>query len=270
MQLMNVTDIVVENVVIPSGNLGRDVVVDFYLPNNIPDPASLTLLIINDGQNMEELGLQQILTGLYAANQLRPILCAAVHANADRKMEYGIASQADYAGRGAKAGAYTEFVISELIPYIRTTYAVPSFVEQAVAGFSLGGLTALDMVFNHPGQFSKAGVFSGSFWWRSKAQTDEAYDDDQHRIMHQVIRNGGYAPGLKFFFQTGNLDETSDRNNNGIIDSIDDTMDVIHELEKKGYALPRDITYLELPEGRHDIPTWSSAMPAFLSWGWGL
>jgi hypothetical protein len=53
--------------------------------------------------------------------------------------------------------------------------------------------------------------------------------------MHAQIQDGHYAPWLKFFFQTGVLDEAADRNNSGIIDSIDDTMDLIKELEKKGY-----------------------------------
>ena len=105
----------------------------------------------------------------------------------------------------------------------------------------MGGLSALDIVWNHPDKFRKAGVFSGSLWWRSVDQTDKDYDDDKHRIMHQVIRNGVYHPGLKFFFQCGNMDETMDRNNNGIIDSIDDTLDLIKELMNKGYNREKDI-----------------------------
>ncbi len=65
------------------------------------------------------------------------------------------------------------------------------------------------------------------------------------------------------------MDETEDRNNNGIIDSIDDTLGLIEELKNKGYKLPDDIQYLELKEGRHDVKTWAKAMPAFLQWGWG-
>jgi enterochelin esterase-like enzyme len=87
--------------------------------------------------------------------------------------------------------------------------------------------------------------------------------------MHQQIRNGKYAPWLKFFFQCGNLDEKKDRNKNGIIDSIDDTLDLIKELEAKGYDGKKDICYVELPEGKHDVATWSKAMPEFLKWGWG-
>ena len=53
--------------------------------------------------------------------------------------------------------------------------------------------------------------------------------------MHKLIREGDYKPGLQFYFTTGSLDEKMDRNNNGIIDSIDDTLGLIEELEKKGY-----------------------------------
>ncbi len=153
---------------------------------------------------------------------------------------------------------------------MRKQYVIPSFREKAFAGFSLGGLTALDIAWNHPDEFSKVGVFSGSLWWRDVDQSDEEYDDDQHRIMHQLIRKGNYAPWLKFFFQCGNMDETKDRNHNGIIDSIDDTLDLIKELEAKGYSNERDIKYLELKEGRHDVFTWGKAMPDFLRWGWGI
>jgi len=87
--------------------------------------------------------------------------------------------------------------------------------------------------------------------------------------MHKLVREGAYTDGMKFFFQTGNQDETMDRNKNGIIDSIDDTLDLIDELTTLGYDAENDIRYLELPDGRHDVPTWGRAMPQFLKWGWG-
>lgn len=266
MQASRVSGILPENTVFPSENLKRDVIVDFFLPKNVADPSSMSLLLINDGQNMEEMGMEALLNQLYAEGMIRPVLCAAVHAGKDRKMEYGVTAQADYLGRGARAGAHTAFIMDELLPYINERYAIPSFREKVFAGFSLGGLSALDIVWNHPGEFQKAGVFSGSFWWRMIDQANEEYDDDRHRIMHQEIRNGTYKPGLKFFFQCGNMDETDDRNNNGIIDSIDDTLDLISDLVQKGYDREKDILYLEMADGKHDIPTWARAMPVFLKW----
>ena len=269
MQSVNVSGILVENRIVRSEYLHREVKVDFFLPKNVVEPTSMNLLLINDGQDMEVLGLEGILSQLYTHNAIQPLLCVAIHANKDRKKEYGVAGQPDYLGRGAKAGLFTSFVMKELIPYIKQTYSLQSFREKAFAGFSLGGLMALDIVWKHPGEFSKAGVFSGSLWWRHIDQTAEHYDDHKHRIMHQQIRHGSYHPGLKFFFQCGNMDETKDRNNNGIIDSIDDTLDLVKELEAKGYVLGKDILYLELSDGRHDVPTWGRAMPVFLKWGWG-
>ncbi|MBS1653618.1 MAG: esterase [Bacteroidetes bacterium] len=268
MRIENEPGICMETTVLNSSFLQREVIVDFYLPKNVADPSQMSLLLINDGQNMEELGLEVMLDKLYSQNRISPLFCAAIHANEDRKMEYGIANHPDYLGRGAKAGLFTSFVLQELLPYIHSTYHVLSFREKAFAGFSLGGLMALDIAWNHSNEFCKAGIFSGSFWWRDIDQDDPAYSDDQNRIMQQVIRHGEFHPGLQFFFQCGNMDETMDRNNNGIIDSIDDTIDLINELKRKGYT-ENDILYMEMSDGKHDIATWARAMPAFLRWGWG-
>ncbi len=270
MQGTNVSGILVENTSIESNFLAREVKVDFYLPRNVADPSQMSLLLINDGQDMEKMGFESILEKLFTGDDaIDPVLCVAIHCSADRKMEYGVADMPDYKGRGAKANLYTSFIFEELLPFVRKQFAVPSFKEKSFAGFSLGGLMALDIVWNHPGQFSKVGIFSGSLWWRNIDQDDEEYDDDKHRIIHQQIRNGQYAPWLKFFFQCGNMDELKDRNQNGIIDSIDDTLDLIKELVAKGYSEEKEIKYLELKDGHHDVFTWGRAMPDFLRWGWG-
>lgn len=269
MQSTTVSSILVEKRILHSVFLKREVTVEFFLPKNVADPSTISLLLINDGQDMETLGLEAILSNLYVTKQINPLLSVAIHASKERKQEYGVAGSPDYLGRGAKAGLYTSFILEELLPEIKTTYKINAFREMAFAGFSLGGLMALDIVWKHPQLFNKAGIFSGSLWWRNVDQTEEDYNDDKHRIMQQQVRNGSYHPGLKFFFQCGNMDETKDRNQNGIIDSIDDTLDLITELEAKGYDREKDIYYLELKDGRHDVPTWGRAMPVFLKWGWG-
>ena len=268
MPTANVSGVLIENSIFTSTFLAREVKLDFYLPRNVADPSQMTLLLINDGQDMEKLGLATMLEDLYARNLIQPILCVGIHASTERKMEYGTAHQADYLGRGAKAGLYTSFIIEELLPFIHKKYFVESFKEKAFAGFSLGGLMALDIVWNHPELFKTIGVFSGSLWWRNVDQHDEDYDDDTNRIMHQQIRNGEYKPGLRFFFTTGSLDETRDRNNNGVIDSIDDTLSLIEDLESLGYKNGTDIRYTNYEDGRHDVDTWRRAMPEFLKWGW--
>ncbi len=268
MMMSKETAILEERHIIHSAHLHRDVIVDYYLPVDISDPSRMSLLMINDGQDMERMGFRHILEQLYKSNAIKPVVFAAIHAGKDRKMEYGTAGFPDYKGRGDRAAAYTEFIFTELLPFIRNTYQLHSFTDKAFAGFSLGGLMALDIVWSHPQEFNRVGVFSGSLWWRIRG-LDDGYVEETDRIMHMRIREGNYAPWLKFFFQTGVLDEAMDRNNNGIIDSIDDTMGLIDELTKKGYDPKKDIVYVEYADGKHDVHTWGRAMPTFLRWAYG-
>ena len=234
----------------------------------------LPVLYLNDGQDLPRLRMSNVLDSLYKMQTIKPFVLVAIHANVDRIQEYGTAAQPDYMKRGSKANAYTDFVLTELLPYIQKRYRVSVNPAQcAIAGFSLGGLSAFDIGFHHPDKFSRAGVFSGSFWWRKK-KFNNAYDDETDRIMHSLIRESNTKPALQFWLQTGTNDETSDRNNNGIIDSIDDTLDIINELEKKGYRREyngeqRDIRYVEVPGGEHNQQTWSTIMPDFLHWAFG-
>lgn len=259
----------VEQHLLHSENLNRVVTIDCYLPAGDDNTSLLQLLLVNDGQDLKKMPFENILDELYEQEAISPLFCVGIHCSTDRKNEYGTAKILDYKGRGAKAFLYTKFIFQELIPFLKTTYEITSFREKSFAGFSLGGLCALDIVWNYPHEFRRVGVFSGSLWWRDVDQDDEDFDEEQHRIMHRQVREGAYADWLRFFFEVGTLDETHDRNNNGIIDAIDDTVSLIEELVKKGYHPQNDIQYLELADGRHDVPTWARAFPEFLRWGWG-
>ena len=220
---------------IKSHHLQRQVRITLLLPPGYDQQAGFyPLLYMNDGQDLTSLHLEQTLARLFHTQRIPPFVVAAMHANQDRKMEYGTAARPDFAGRGAKAYLHTRFVLEEVRPFMLDQYRIhASPAHHFFAGFSLGGLSALDIVW------------------------------------HALIREGTFSPGLKFWFQTGTEDETSDRNNNGIIDSIEDTLDLIAELEKKGYVKDRDIAYLEVQGGKHDQDTWSRALPEFLSWLFG-
>jgi enterochelin esterase family protein len=264
MDLVEWKTVVVERVQLPSRHLKRSVIIDVYLPKDVAEPSAMSLLLINDGQDLPHMNFAGMLDGLLHEKRINPVLCVGIHASEARKMEYGTAKYPDYEGRGAKAGLYQQFILDELLPYIHTTYQVPLFQKTVFAGFSLGGLMAIDAMWNYPHIFSVAAVFSGSLWWRSKG-LDNGYNEATDRIMHKQIREGKHQPGLKFYFTTGSLDETSDRNGNGIIDSIDDTLGLIEELKNIGYT-DADICYINFEDGKHDVATWGRAMPHFLAW----
>jgi enterochelin esterase-like enzyme len=248
--------------------LNRSVRIDIYGPATQATEGPMSLLLVNDGQDLLKMKFAGILEEQATRKGARDCLVAAIHCGVDRMNEYGISSSPDYKGRGAKAALYEQFVVTELIPCIRIRFAEMDFYEINFAGFSMGALSALNIVWNHPEIFTIVGLFSGSFWWRSVDNHAKNYDKWAHRLMHSNIRAGKYQPHFRFFFQCGELDETEDRDKNGVIDSIDDTIDLMRELLKKGYLEGKDFKYLQMVHGRHDVPSWEKAFPAFLKWGW--
>lgn len=241
--------------------LAREVELDIIVPAGMDD-TELPLLLMNDGQDYNQLMMNEIIED-HLSNGGTPFLYVGIHCNDERLREYGTSNIADYAKRGDKATEHKDFVIKELLPFLGGEYNLSGV--RYYCGFSLGGLSAFDIAWEHPHLFQKAGVFSGSFWWRSKA-FKQGYNNERHRIIHQKVRNGSYQEHMKFWFQCGTRDETSDRNKNGIIDAIDDTIDLVKELERKGYRVPEDITYLEYAEGEHNFNTWRKLMPSFVTW----
>jgi enterochelin esterase-like enzyme len=257
------------NIELFSNYLQRNVIVDFYIPTTIIDSKNLPLLFINDGQDLPKFDFATMLNDMVNSEIIEPLAVVAIHCGDDRINEYGTACITDYKGRGKKAALYTQFIFDELLPYTRQKFNLHFVREKAFCGFSLGGLSALDIVWNYAREFDKVGCFSGSLWWRT-SDIENNYIEDLDKIMHQQIRAGEYRKWLKFYFECGTADETEDRNGNGVIDSIDDTMELIDELVKKGYDDKRDIFYHEIKDGKHDVATWGKAMPTFLKWGWGI
>lgn len=223
------------------------------------------LLILNDGQLLHKVKIKEALLELYSTNKIPPVIVCGVHAY-NRLHEYGVSGVPDYKKRGEKALKYSRFVVNELLPLLRKNFRIrQDAAGVAIAGFSLGGLSAFDIAWNYPHVFGMAGVFSGSFWWRSKGYSD-GYDDESDRIMHRIVRSTDSKSHQKFWFQCGTEDEASDRNQNGIIDSIEDTLDLITELEKIGFERGKDICYVEVNGGKHNEETWAEILPDFLEW----
>lgn len=262
------TGIIVETIELPSDALQRTITINIYGPAANTGDSPLGLLLFNDGQDIEAMGFDKMIGYLLQTETITPLLCVGIHCGEERMLEYGMISSADFKGRGVKAGLYRQFILEELLPYIHSRYNHLVFNETAFAGFSLGGLSALDLAWNYPDVFTKVGVFSGSLWWRSKDKKDKDFSEANDRLMHRQIRQGKYNANLKFFFEAGELDETEDRNGNHVIDSIDDTIDIMRELLAKGWMEGKDMRYLQLPDGKHDIRSWAKALPVFLKWGW--
>lgn len=247
----------------PSQHLDREVMVDVYRPA-LPPWRLLSLVIFNDGQDLPRMKMKEQLQEAFSAHRLSPTVVVGVHAG-DRLREYGTVGRPDYEGRGDRAGAYELFLLEELIPWLEKYYNIYQLpAKRAIAGFSLGGLSAFDLAWRNPGEFGVAGIFSGSLWWRSKPFQQSKPDADL--IVHGYVGRAKKAPAVRYWFMAGTEDETSDRNNNGIIDAIDDTLQLLSLLKDKGKEEGEDFAYLEVKDGKHEPETWGQVAIDFLRW----
>ena len=81
-----VSSVTVEQITLTSEYLEREVIVDVYFPVVTGDEIPLSLLLINDGQDLVKMPFEEILNELIAGNSIEPLLCVGIHCGQDRKM----------------------------------------------------------------------------------------------------------------------------------------------------------------------------------------
>ena len=229
---------------------------------------SFNLLLLNDGQDIEKLRVKKITDSLYNKNVLQPLLIVAINPP-DRLQEYGVAGYADHQNNGASAEKYAAFIDDELYPFIKKRAGVRKFNSITIAGWSLGGLSALDIAWDHADKIDKVGVFSGAFSFTDKGNPASNDPDDNGRIIFNKIRSSRKKPHLTYWFYAGGDREAADGKKDGSNDALDDTRDLVELIKKKNVSAPQDIIYTEIKEGKQDYNSWSTVFPAFLIWADG-
>jgi enterochelin esterase-like enzyme len=235
------------------------------MPDN---KKEMNLLLLNDGQDVEKWRVREITDSLYKNKLIEPLLIVAIHAG-NRMQDYGVAGFPDFQNNGNKADKYEAFIINELYDFAKKKAGVRKFKSIVMAGCSLGGLSAFDIAWNNADKIDKVGIFSGSFWWRDKDASATDYSDDKNRIMLSKIKSSRKRPKLKYWFYAGAKEEEGDRDEDGVIDVVDDTEDLALIIKNKNVCPASDIVYIESPDGKHEYGSWSKALPGFLTWAFG-
>lgn len=248
----------------PSLILDERRVVDVYLPPRYDSAGSTRypVLYLNDGQDAPALGLLPTLDSLTARGRIPPLIVVALHANDQRLQDYGTAGTPNAQGFGARAHLYERFVLEEVMPWAASRYRLRTGrAHTAVAGSSLGGLAAFDLAWRRPDAFGTVGAMSGSFWWRTQDGTAE--QRQASRVALAMVREATPLPRLRIWLETADGDETSDRDGNGVIDSIQDTGELVDALVARGYVKGKDVVHVTVTGG-HDQGTWGKVLPGFL------
>src|SRR5262249_31710011 len=236
-------------------------------------------LFLNDGQDADALGLAVTLDDLWKKQQLPPMIVVAlpVSPGGTRLQDYGTAEHdvsiaCDPGGGsgllGTQAAAYARYVTEQPPPgAVREVGVAPVPARPGFLGASLGGLSAFSITWDPPETFGFAGAMSGSFWWRTMSGTVE--QRQASRIMQAIVARTSPRPAIRAWFEAGTDDETADRDGDGIIDSIDDTLDLMAAMGALGFQNGGDMVYGQVEHGIHGYATWAAVLPAFLAWATG-
>lgn len=260
--------------------------------------AGYPVLYLNDGQDLEAVGLRSTLARMQRDGEIAPLIVAAIDMPKDRMAGYGLSdrgkrasvvAQTKYGPVGANAHAYSEWLAEKLVPHIDAGWNTRRETEsRTLLGWSLGALNAFSVGWQYPEVFGKVGAFSPSFWLSSRHDDASAVHDS--RIAHALLDAAARPARPRFFFAVGYAEETDDRDGDGIIDVLDDTLDLMQGwrdaqgrerkgLRQFGYAIDIDVDIGEgagpgradavlyrLPAGEHNQRSWSRILPAFLRW----
>jgi predicted alpha/beta superfamily hydrolase len=139
-----------------------------YTPADLEPGANL--LMLHDGQNLfdpersyvhgQTWQVAETADQLIADGLMPPTVIVGIDHGGDRRLrEFGHG-----------ASSYGRFVVREVLPYLRATYAVRRDVAgTALGGSSMGGLVTLQIAAMFPDVFGRILVFSPSVWWNRRA-----------------------------------------------------------------------------------------------------
>jgi enterochelin esterase family protein len=128
-------------------------------PRGVPEKIALFL----DGEYyLQEMKASSLILHLQKRKRVPPLLCAFVsHLDKDARHRDLTCNP-----------RYADFILSDLLPWLREKVSPPAAAQHLIAGVSLSGLTAAWLALTHPEIFPQCLSQSGSFWWNGEWLTE--------------------------------------------------------------------------------------------------
>lgn len=196
------------------------------------------LLLLFDGSGYVSLiPAPVVLDNLLAKNQIPPTVAVLVDSGGGEARDRELTCNPQF----------VEFIVKELLPWVREKYHVTSNPKQiTVGGASYGGLAAAYIAFKHPEIFGNVLSQSGSFWWKPDS-------DAEYEWLTRQFLTSPKLP-IRFYLQIGLLENLSPARPDSPTNLIANRhfRDV---LQAKGYS----VRFHEI-NGGHDFFPWQATL----------
>jgi predicted alpha/beta superfamily hydrolase len=143
----------------------------------------------------------------------------------------------------AQGKQYMDFIVEVVKPYIDTNFRTkPDRLNTAIMGSSMGGLISHYGIHAYPEVFSKAGIFSPSYWYSQEVFAFTKFKKAQLDARLYVMYGGKEGDGM-----------------------IADTNNMQRQLRQQGH--PRKNTlFKRVPEGEHNEQLWRTEFSEAVQW----
>ncbi len=247
---------------IQSKALGQELEALVYLPPGYSDYDSwpYPVLYLHDGQNVfdedtavfgVEWGIDEAAEKLIIAREIPGIIMVAVSNTPERIANYTPFPDPHHGG--GRGPIYRDFLIKELKPFVDKNYHTNrSAAQTAVAGSSLGGLSALYLSVTRPDVFGLAAALSPSLWWGGRG------------LITRIAGDIGKPLPERLWIDMGTEESSEDLNENGVPDVIDDLRALKAVLIGRGFRLGEDLFCEEIEGGAHNEAAWAARIEKVL------
>lgn len=230
--------------------LDRQRTIRVYLPPDYAqDDMRYPVVYMHDGQNLfddstaysGEWGVDESLNALASTSGLQLIVVGIDNGGEKRMNELSPWPNAEFGA--AEGEAYMNFIVRHLKPMIDEKYRTLGDREHtAIFGSSMGGLISHYAITRYPDVFSKAGIFSPSYWFSPD--------------VYEHTRQQPPADGARLYLMIGEHEGN---------DSIEDMLAMEKELLDLGH--PAAYLHVEVvPDGKHHESFWREHFSSAIVW----
>lgn len=221
-----------------------------YLPPNYEtSDATYPVLYMHDGQNLfdqytsfsGEWEVDESLDNLAEEGKQVPIVIGIDNGGAERINELTPWVNEEYGG--GDGGLYIDFIIETLKPYVDQNYRTQAGRESTgIMGSSLGGLISFYGAHKYQDTFSKAGLFSPSYWFSDS--------------IWMFTNDMGKQQSMKFYQMAGGQESSS------MVPNMQAMNDTLSDL---GFS-SQELFIKEVPNGQHNEALWRSQFSEAYLW----
>ncbi|HEY5393070.1 MAG TPA: alpha/beta hydrolase-fold protein [Hanamia sp.] len=208
-------------------------VISTPLPKNKSD---LNLLIVNDANLLKEWDIKNVVDTYYSKKLIKPLIIVGVE-EFDPEQEYGVAGFTEN-NKGTLAVKYNNFIVNELLPFIKKKSGVTKFNSITIAGSGRSGISAFDIAWENWQIFDRVGYLG---------DLNHSLKDTDYTLLAQKIAQSRKRPRLQFWLRQNDY-----TNMQQIFDILD----------KKGI---QGVSRVGLEEGKDMNPHYDPIFP-FLAW----